>query len=200
MLTNDLRVALADDAPIEQTAYENEEMTDGDFRRVAFDRVRFTRCRFSGGRFAKCSFYDVTFVDCDLSNCGFEDTFFKGGEILRCGAIGADFCRTRVKGVALTDTGFRYANFTQAVWEDVTAKGCRFTEAILSDMKLRRVTFQDADMTQADFFRTPLRGVDLSSCVIRGITVSDSRFELSGMKIGVAQAPDIALMLGVEIV
>ena len=54
-------------------------------------------------------------------------------------------------------------------------------------------------LQKTDFVRTPLRGVGLSRCVIDGFTVSDSRDELIGAKIGMGQAPAVAQLLGVEI-
>lgn len=44
-----------------------------------------------------------------------------------------------------------------------------------------------------------LRGMDLSTCEISGIMVSDHFQELKGVKIDPLQAVDIARMLGVQI-
>ena len=40
--------------------------------------------------------------------------------------------------------------------------------------------------------------MDLSSCVIRGLAVSDNFSELRGLKISTAQAQDLAGLLGVS--
>ena len=44
-----------------------------------------------------------------------------------------------------------------------------------------------------------MKGVDLSDCVIAGITVSDDFRELAGLKISPMQAVDIAALLGVVV-
>ena len=73
-------------------------------------------------------------------------------------------------------------------------------DAFLSELKLKKLKFAYCDLTRADFFRTPLKGMDLSTCTISGIALSDDRHEITGAKISAAQAIDVALMLGVKIV
>ena len=51
-----------------------------------------------------------------------------------------------------------------------------------------------------DFFKTPLKGIDLSACEIGGIMVSDTYKELQGVKISPLQAVDIVHLLGVKII
>ena len=51
----------------------------------------------------------------------------------------------------------------------------------------------------ADFFRTPLKGLDLSDCQIQGITVSESLPELRGLKINPGQAVDLVPLMGVQL-
>ena len=73
-------------------------------------------------------------------------------------------------------------------------------ECSLSHAKIRQCTFRRDDFSQTDFFKTPLKGVDLSDCIIDGILTSEARTELAGLKISAAQAVYIASMLGVKIV
>ena len=42
--------------------------------------------------------------------------------------------------------------------------------------------------------------MDFSDCLIDGILVSDSFFELKGMKVSLTQAADLARLLGLKIV
>ena len=65
-------------------------------------------------------------------------------------------------------------------------------------MRHRNLAFRRADLTGADFFQTSLRGVDLSTCEIRGLTLSQDHQELRGAVLALEQAPDVAALLGVK--
>ena len=51
----------------------------------------------------------------------------------------------------------------------------------------------------ADLFRANLKGVDLSGCILEGVTLSASCQELRGAKIHASQAAVVARILGIEI-
>ena len=51
----------------------------------------------------------------------------------------------------------------------------------------------------ADFFHTPLAGLDFSRCILERITVSDTLQELKGMRIDASQAPGLIRLLGVQV-
>jgi len=76
----------------------------------------------------------------------------------------------------------------------------RCKEAFFMESRLKKFTLEKTDLTRADFFRTQLKGIDLSSCVIKGIMVSDTYRELHGAKIDAFQAIDLVSLLGVTIV
>ena len=59
---------------------------------------------------------------------------------------------------------------------------------------------KNTDLRYTDFFKTPLKGVDLSKCDIEGMSVSDSLKELKGLKISPLQSVEIAKMTGVEFI
>jgi uncharacterized protein YjbI with pentapeptide repeats len=102
-----------------------------------------------------------------------------------------------------------YVEGLQASWEelgfDADLRLFEFHDVwldhcVLRELHARKASFDECDLTRADLFRTPLRGVDLSSCNIAGISVSDTREELRGLVIGVEQAQDVVGMLGVRMV
>ena len=55
------------------------------------------------------------------------------------------------------------------------------------------------DFTGVDFFRTSLKGCDLSSCTLDRIALSETCAELKGAKIDASQAPVVARILGIEV-
>lgn len=73
-------------------------------------------------------------------------------------------------------------------------------EAVLSDVKFRRARFRGTDLTAAEFFKSPLKGIDLSDCIIDGISLSDTLYELRGAKVTAAQAVELAKLLGLTVV
>ena len=93
-----------------------------------------------------------------------------------------------------------YADFSRSSWESCTIDGCRFREAFCSEAKLKKMKLKEVDFSRADFFKTPLKGLDFSACVIDGIQLSEHLNELRGMKIGAEQALALVRLLGVETV
>ena len=61
-----------------------------------------------------------------------------------------------------------------------------------------KVRFEGCDTTKAQWMRTPLLGVDMSSCTIDGWTIS--LYDLRGVKLTSAQVISLSGLLGVEIV
>ena len=55
------------------------------------------------------------------------------------------------------------------------------------------------NLERIDVFRTPLAGVDLSTCEVQGITVSSDFRELRGCVMSPAQAVGLAGLLGVQV-
>ena len=70
----------------------------------------------------------------------------------------------------------------------------------MSQLRLKRLRLESCDLTRAELFGTRLRGVDLSTCEIQAMRVSDTFVELRDAKIGLDQAPDLVSLLGVKLV
>ena len=84
--------------------------------------------------------------------------------------------------------------------ERVSFAGCNLREASLSRLRLRsRLELEDCDLSRAELFQTRLAGVDLTSCNIAGVRVSDTFRELRDAYVGVDQLPDLAGLLGVKL-
>lgn len=61
-----------------------------------------------------------------------------------------------------------------------------------------KVRFEGCDTTKTQWMRTPLMGVDMSSCTIDGWNIS--LYDLRGVKLTSAQVISLSGLLGVEIV
>ena len=176
-----------------------EDVFDGSCAHRIFSGVSFIRCRFAGADFSSSEFSNCRFMGCDLSNGTFAEGFFSHVRFEGTKAVGADFTRCVLRDVTVTDTAFRFANFGGTKWDHVAVRESSFAEASLTAVTPRHVTFTDCDLTRAELFRTPLRGIDLRTDILRGITVSDFFWELRGAIVDEMQAVDLARFLGVEI-
>ena len=70
----------------------------------------------------------------------------------------------------------------------------------MSEVKFKKITLNKVDLTKVDFFKTLLKGIDLSDCTIVGIMVSDTFTELRGAKVDMMQAIAIAQLFGVQVI
>lgn len=136
---------------------------------------------------------------CDFANCNFENSYWKKAGISDSKGDGGNFSGSRFKECVWKDSSFCYANFSRAVFEGTHVRRCKFREAFLSEVKFRLTLFKETDFYRADFFKTPLKGMDMSDCIIDGILVSETFRELRGMKGGIEQALSLAGLLGMEI-
>ncbi len=70
----------------------------------------------------------------------------------------------------------------------------------MSELKFKGIKLNRINLTHVDFYKTPLKGIDLSDCAIEGIMLSDTYAELRGAKINMFQAAEIARLFGVQVV
>lgn len=196
------RAQQQDDPYIEGLQVAGEAIDERyDLQFFEFHHVELEHCSLCGARLAKASFYDCTFVECDFSNADLKETYFARCTLMGCKLEGAQLTKAFFRSTRLTDCMGRYGNWGEATLESVALSGCNMREAFLNEVRLKRGTrFEHCDLERADFFRTRLRGIDLSTCNIAGIMVSDTKEELRGMLIAAEQAVDLVGLLGVRVV
>lgn len=161
---------------------------------TVFDGCQFTNCDFSG-----TAFYASSFRQCAFSNCRFRNTYWKDCQLADVKLDGCDFRKSRLKNSTLEGVLMRYANFSDGVWEKDSFLNCSFREAFLTNLRIAKVELQNVDLSGADLFQTVLGKIDLSSCNIEGIRVSESVRELKEATIDAAQAVVLAKLLGVHV-
>ena len=101
--------------------------------------------------------------------------------------------------VSATDCQLRYADVSEATVRGLRLRACNLAESSWHATGLKSVALVDCDLTRAEFVRTPLAGIDLTTCRIGGLTVSDDYRELRGCVIAPDQAVDLIGLLGVRI-
>lgn len=133
-------------------------------------------------------------------SCDFSDGFFRNCRICDCKAEGNSFHACHIRDSFFLNCNMRYSGFTKNVWERVKLESSNFCETALSEIKLKSPSFSEVNFAHADFFKTPLKGIDLSKCIIDGISVSDTLYELKGARISTEQAVTVAGILGIKVV
>ena len=101
--------------------------------------------------------------------------------------------------VEVRDSTFAYASVAKGKLEDVSVRSTDFSGADLAELRQRRVELDDVRFAGTSFFRASLDGVDLSSCRLADIVLSDTMEELRGCSMDLFQAAGIARRLGVNV-
>lgn len=184
---------------------QNARFTLQTVEELQADHVEFIDCEFSQCTLSACSFRKVSFINCKFTNCNFIqcvfiDAFIKNSQFNACRLERGNFVQSHCKQVKFTDCDLQYANFTQSVWQQCNIVNTGLQHTSLAEMKWQKITVNQVDFTGADFFKTMLKGVDLSTCTLDGIGVSESCAELKGAKIAPLQAVIVAQIVGIKIV
>ena len=89
--------------------------------------------------------------------------------------------------------------FDQARLRRVAVSGCDLTGASFCDCQWKGWTLTRTVLRSARFLHTPLSGLDLTSCELDGLAVSDTNAELRGAIVTMEQAAMLAKRLGIVI-
>lgn len=200
MLEDIIKDAKTNESSIKEVFFDNETITDIDISKINFEQVRFIKCRFMACDFTQVNFINVNFENCDISNCIFAHSYWKSTNMINCKAVGSDFRQSYFKEAQLEGSLFQYANCVKTTWMNCVLCDCDFKEAFMSEAKFKVIKLHNVNLSRVDFFKTPLKGIDLSDCSIEGILLSETYKELHGAKINMFQAAGIAQLLGVQIV
>ena len=114
-----------------------------------------------------------------------------------CFLTGASFMEANLEHVTLTDCTLDFGAFNRCRFWAVSATRCDFSGADMAEMELHYVTLDDDRFIGTSFFRTPLLGLDFSTCQLEGVALSDTMAEIYGTKMNVYQAAALARRLGV---
>jgi len=156
----------------------------------------FSDCRLLGCDVTRSSFIRVAFERCDLSNSDLSDSYFDGCRISDSKLVGTNLGSGTAKRLSVTNSNMSYTNWTGSKLLNLTAQDCDFQRAVFSECTLKSTTLKHDRFIGVDFFKTALKGVDLSACEIENLLVSDDHSELRGAIVNAFQAADFARLLG----
>lgn len=194
---NDLLRAIELDEVLFDKEYRDEVIDGLDFSRLELESVRFTNCRLIGCGLSGCVFKQVSFEKCDLSNLLWKGGYFRDVTFADCKGDGSDFSQSSMINTVIEGGTYHYGIFSSTLWENSEIRNTEFRDSFFSEAKFKKIRFDLVDLTRSDFFKTVLKGIDLSTCVIDGIMVSDTFREIKGVRLNAEQAVVIAQMLGV---
>lgn len=170
-----------------------------DFSYMRFSSVKFQNCRFWNCSFAHGEFADVLFESCDLSGCDFDEGYMERIIFHSCKGVGAKFTGMVLKHLYLEECNFEDANFDSSRLEHMRILRTRMDNGNLTACRCKQIFWSEASLKNASFFKTSLRGMDLSDSEIGGLTVSDDNRELSGVIVDLFQAAELAKKMGIII-
>lgn len=188
----------AEDETLTDVAVRDADFSGLDFSGLELAHSSFTHCRFGGCDLSGAVLSEVGLEGCDLSNARLSGVRWDGCTLTACKAVGAEFREGHFLRTAFCDCLLRYANFSSAKFTAVSWTDCVLAGAILASCALG-AEFHRCDLKEVSFFRTPLKGLNLSSCQLDGLVVSDSGEELRGLTVDLWQAAGLARRLGILI-
>lgn len=128
-----------------------------------------------------------------------ERSWLNHVDFCSCSAPGLSLAHGRLTSVYLSDSQLTFADLSDCTVMTLRARSTNLSEATFNKARLKGLDLVDCDLTRTSFVRTPLAGIDLSSCRIGGFTVSSDHRELKGLIIDESQALDLIGYLGIRI-
>lgn len=174
-------------------------LPDMDLSGQRFSGVFFENCRLPGSFFNRASFVDVRFKGCDFSNCLFEEAYFNRCEWISCKWVGASLEGSTFRQTEIVSSNLEYCNLDHSLWDYVRIKDCDLSQAYLSNCRLKKAELENCRLMRTSVHRTPLHGMDLTSCELGGLVLSENFSELKGALVRADQALELSRLLGIVI-
>lgn len=73
------------------------------------------------------------------------------------------------------------------------------SDAFFATCSLKQMKLDQSQFINTEFFKTPLKDLDFTTCILEGISVSTEGNELKGALVNVYQAAELAKLLGIVI-
>lgn len=173
------------------------ELVDCNFTGMSFERMCFVNCSFRDCRFTKSSWIDTLFWSSDFSNCNFENSFWSATCCARTKGVGANFTAGRLSNCRFSNCNMQYANFAKCRLSKIVIDESDFMESAFPEAHLMDFSPSKSRFSRSNFFRTPLKGVNWTTCEIEALGLSESAGELRQTIVNTAQAAELARLLGV---
>ena len=192
-----IRILLEDAQEWEEAHFCEGELCGLTTHRVEFSACRFTRCTLRDCDVKRFCFVDCVLDHCDLSNLRFENSTFQRVRFMDCRLTGAEWMKAVLMNVSFENCSMDYANLVETKLDHVEWKNCRMRESSWASLRAKQ-TFSMCDLTSAMIRGVPMKGMDMTTCSLDGISIDPA--DLRGMRVTPMQALMFSRMLGLEIV
>ena len=99
----------------------------------------------------------------------------------------------------IRECNFNYANFDFSKLEHIHFSDSQLNGSFLTQCRCKAVEWSRVSLENASFFKTVMKGMDLTDSTIHGLQLSDDCTEIRGAVVDVYQAAELAKYLGVVI-
>lgn len=192
-----IRLCKEEELDITSKQISGVSFVDTDLSKICFKDVVFENCKFINCLLVKTDFIDVVFKECDLSNSNGNGSYFNRCELISCKGMGINLQNAILKDVSFINSHFKYANFDMAGFKNVGVVESDLSHANITECKLSNLALKKSLFIGTSFFKTPLKGIDLTECEIDGMLVSGE--ELKGLTVNVYQAAELSKLLGLVV-
>lgn len=166
---------------------------------VRVEAVTLKHCSFDQSDFSRSEWQDCVIEQCDFSQADFSGAIIYRTTFNQTKLLGTNFTKSRFKQVTINTALADYAIFAESEWQDVTFGKTKLCDTSFQATKIRQgLIFIDCDLDDADFYETPLKGVDFSRSRFRAIRFTMA--QAKGAIMSAEQAIQIALNQGITIV
>lgn len=178
---------------------KNMEKSEYDFYRCEFTKVHFLNCKFENVVFERCYFEEVIFENCSFHKCNFSNSNFHIVKQIDTFHRNTDFSESSFYCANYSKCNMKYSNFNGCRINGFRTVDCDFDSSFFATCIIDYVLLEKTSFSSADFFQTPLKGLDFSDCDIEGIVVSDNKTEIEGIIVNSFQAIQLSRLFGIVI-
>ncbi len=191
-------MAAAYDEPLTGYAFIGADAVGQSFVKAEWKGCTFKNVRFTGADFEGATWQNVMFDTCDFSGVKALEATLQKCMFRDCRLTGAQFATAGVNDVSFIGCAADMVCFAEALLKNVQFTDCRLQNAVFADLRPRSVfAFDACNLMRAEFLHTPLKGQNLTTCDIDGISLEGK--ELRGAVVTALQACELARLLGVVI-
>ena len=134
-----------------------------------------------------------------MSNCNFNNTYFKNCLIISSKLVGSSFKNTVQLETAYDNCNAELTDYNESKLKNIQLIDSDFSSALICQSEIKNIELKNVKLVNSTFFKTPLKDVNLTDCIIDGLIVSDNGAELRGATVDVYQAAMFAKLLGLNI-
>lgn len=184
-----------DEATIDAVLLENEELYEADFHHLFIKESHIKKFQMPASRLSQFECVNVVFEHCDFSNSEWIGSGFHQVEFRQCKLTGCNFAEAYLKDCLFSDCILDYASFSMSTMKVVHFEESSLRQAEFSELDWQHLKMKYCQLTQSQWFNTPLKNLDFSENQFDTIALSPE--SIRGMIVNAEQALTIAETLGI---